>query len=115
MKRLIVKVSAHYNPGSEKSRFVGGSNHLTLECGHEVRQKMSRPIPGRTWCRRCDNLRTGNGVYTAFDIRLKIARFETWDAVRLLPVKQERPMTHQELECWCNSQPAAGSSRKEAA
>jgi hypothetical protein len=52
--RDVVKVEAHYNPGYEKSKYVGGSNYLTLSCGHGKRRKFSQSVPHRVVCTRCE-------------------------------------------------------------
>lgn len=102
MKRKVVGTTTHYNPGSEKSRFVGGSRWLQLECGHELHQKLSRPVPRNTFCLECHRLSTGTGGSTHFDITARIASYETWDDAKHLPVKHTRDMTAAEIEYWCN-------------
>ena len=53
MKRAVVSVR---NVVSKNARGTGGSNLLTLECGHVVRRKGSIAIPRRANCRECDDV-----------------------------------------------------------
>lgn len=63
IKRKIESRKVYYNPGSHKSRYVGGSIYLVLaECGHTQSRKLSQGVPasGVVYCPECESLRDGS-------------------------------------------------------
>lgn len=90
MKRLVVSAGVRENPGFHKSRFVGGSWLLTLECGHFTARKLSAGRPGWVQCRDCKNLKNG-GTMTcpmpgSSDPTQRVR--ETWDATKQWPKRE---------------------------
>lgn len=77
--RKVVSTTTRMNPGAGKSRFVGGSVRLDLECGHEWHRKISQGVPDRARCSACESLRRGA---TRISYNLDGTQTEeTWDAV----------------------------------
>lgn len=88
MKRPIVNIETHLNPGAHKSRYAGGRNKFTLgECGHVLYRKISAGVPRtmRATCHHCRDLalnggyktRSGDGPWYRIG----------WDGVKGLPTR----------------------------
>lgn len=84
IRRKIVTVEKHMNPGWQKHWAVGGRYWFILECGHTHRRKISDGIP-KTMIVRCDDcihLAKGGGT-TRGNIR------QTWDPEKQWPIFTE--------------------------
>lgn len=97
--RKIAKVQVGQNPGWGKSRFVGGSSLITLECGHFIVRKNSVKVPAKAKCRDCASLRNGS-IRKSREVGSDLLTTETWDPVTGMPRVEIRRMTPQEVEEW---------------
>lgn len=89
--------STRMGAGHEKSWAVGGSNTITLVCGHELYRKLSRGVPKKARCRTCESIKQDGG--TSFTGHGDEWWTEDWDEKTQMPVK--RRATPAELK-WLN-------------
>lgn len=98
--RRAVSIERHMNKGWEKSWATGGSNIITLNCGHLLVRKLSQRIPDRYKCAECTSLRNGSSTKTTRPNATNTFIVETWDHQSEMPKHETRPMTDQEIAEW---------------
>jgi len=81
IKRKVVKVENYIDPHANGT---GGSNVLTLECGHETARKFSQGVPKNVYCRECESWASGKTRSISYGQII-----ETWDTERQMPVRTE--------------------------
>jgi hypothetical protein len=98
IKREIVSERTRMNPGSHKSRAVGGSILLVLaECGHTQYRKLSQGVPESRMvrCKECEDLRDSvlNGSTRSEGIGDGPMYRLGWDFERELPTRTRNGVT----------------------